>query len=65
MKNLTCKIVGHKLIDIKKENVLLKEYQCKNCKKKFTTDGYGKLVQLNSFWKNNHIIFEKHFQKKI
>lgn len=64
MKLITCKIKGHKLTPIKKENILIKEYECKNCKKKFTTDGYGHIVKLNTYWQQNNLLFEQVFRKE-
>ncbi|GHC45676.1 hypothetical protein [Ulvibacter litoralis] len=59
MKLFTCKIKGHKLTTIKKDSILIKEFECINCKKKFTTDGYGKVVKLNSYWEQNNLLFEQ------
>ncbi len=63
MRGLHCIIWGHNFSTIKKENILIKEFVCESCKQKFTTDGYGKLVKLSSYWKQNNIFFEKHSQK--
>ena len=59
MRQVICKIVGHQLRAIHKDNILLKEYECKNCKTQFTLNGYGKLVKLNDYWRNNNLLFEK------
>lgn len=64
MKSIACKLKGHKLATIKKENILIKEYECKNCKKKFTTDGYGNIVKLNTYWQQNNLLFEQIFRKE-
>jgi len=62
MKSLLCKIKGHHFVKQSK-TILYEELKCKNCKQEFTTDGYGRVVKLNSFWRKNHLFIEKHFQK--
>ena len=64
MTKLRCKLRGHKLISLAKENQKTKEYQCQCCQKKFTEDGYGKIVKLTKYWENNNLLFEKYFQNK-
>lgn len=63
MKRIACKIKGHKLTSIKKNNLLIKEYECTSCQQKFTTDGYGQIVRLNSYWQENNMLFERLLQK--
>jgi len=58
MKKIVCKVKGHKLTSIKKNNLLIKEYECTNCSQKFTTDGYGQIVILNRYWQENNMLFE-------
>lgn len=65
MKQLICKVTGHNLKNIQKENFLIKEYQCTKCKEKFTTDGYGHLVKLNRYWEKNNVLFEKNYQSTV
>jgi len=65
MKALICKLVGHDYHKKNKKNLLYDEIECKICKQNFTTDGYGKVVKLTSFWKKNHLFIEKHFTKGI
>lgn len=62
---ISCKLKGHHLEGIEKSNVLIKEYACSTCGKKFTTDGYGNLVKLNSYWKENNLFFEKIYKAAI
>ena len=64
MKRIVCKIKGHKLNSIKKNNLLIKEYECTNCQQKFTTDGYGQIVRLNSYWLKNNLLFEQLLQER-
>lgn len=63
-KHFTCKLFGHQLQTIKKDSILIKEYECKNCKEKFTVDGYGQIVKLSKYWQQNNAHFEKLFQNK-
>ncbi len=60
-----CKLFGHNLESLKKKDILIKEYCCKCCGNKFTTDGYGRLVPLSKYWKENNSLFEKHFQSRV
>ncbi len=60
-----CKLKGHNLESITKSNLLIKEYACSACGKKFTTDGYGNLVKLNSYWAKNNLFFEKNYKTAI
>ncbi len=54
MRSLTCKILGHNLTKTSEHNALIKEYKCTCCRKKFTKDGYGKIVVLDSYWQENN-----------
>ncbi|MCF6307640.1 MAG: hypothetical protein L3J09_06770 [Flavobacteriaceae bacterium] len=63
MKSISCKIFGHEYHNINETNSLYKELECEKCHKHFTTDGYGRVVKLTSFWKDNHLSIEKYFQK--
>ncbi len=64
MKRIACKFKGHKLTSIKKNNLLIKEFECANCQQKFTTDGYGQIVRLNTYWQENNLLFEKLLQER-
>ncbi len=54
MKALNCKIFGHSLIRKSAQAALVKEYKCTCCGKEFTKDGYGKIVILDTYWKQNN-----------
>ena len=58
-KKMWCKFLGHQLEPIKKDDILLKEYRCACCQKKFTVDGYGRIVRLSKYWQDNNLLFEK------
>jgi len=65
MKNkMFCKLFGHQLKPIKKDDILLKEYQCTCCQKKFTVDGYGRIVRLSKYWQDNNLLFEKNSRNR-
>lgn len=64
-KKLLCKLFGHQLVSIKKKDILIKEYQCSCCQKKFTTDGYGQMVSLSKYWEENNLLFEKIHNKRV
>lgn len=64
MAKLKCKLKGHQLITVNTANVLIKKYQCKNCKQLFTINGYGKMVKMNSDWEKNHQLFANYYQNK-
>lgn len=62
MNTIICKIIGHNYTKVKDSSV--NEYTCKNCKEKFTTDGYGTMVKLTPFWKENNLLFEQYSREK-
>ena len=64
MKKNTCKIRGHKIEPVATNNVQIKQFECCRCKEQFTTDGYGRIVKLTKYWKQNHLLFENYFRKR-
>ena len=64
MKNNTCKILGHKITPVATENVQIKEFECCRCKVQFTIDGYGRIVKLTNYWKQNNLLFENYFRRQ-
>jgi hypothetical protein len=54
MKEINCEIFGHSLNKSSAPNAHIKEYKCSCCHKSFTQDGYGEIVILDSFWKQNN-----------
>lgn len=58
MKNMYCKIIGHELIELDNDSILIKEFKCKKCLQKFTIDGYGKIVKLTPYWEQNNFVFK-------
>lgn len=64
MAKLSCRIKGHQLVSLETNNIQIKEYECSCCKQKFTTNGYGRIVKLTPYWKQNHAMFEQYFNKQ-
>lgn len=63
-KKMLCKFLGHRFVSIKKEDILIKEYMCTCCAKKFTVDGYGRIVRLSKYWEENNLLFERNFKNR-
>ena len=63
MKSLLCKVIGHKYVINSHSSQHVNDYKCKNCNEKFTTDGYGTIVKLTPFWKENNLLYEKYVQE--
>jgi len=63
MKSLLCKVIGHKYTKSNHSSIHINDLECKNCNEKFTTDGYGTIVKLTSFWKENNLLFEQYAQE--
>lgn len=57
MKLFSCKLTGHTLKEISNTTIYTKEFECVKCKQQYTTDGYGKLVRLTQYWKENNKYF--------
>lgn len=54
MKELNCKVFGHNMRKTSSQSAMVKEYKCSCCNKEFTKDGYGEIVVLDSYWKQNN-----------
>ena len=63
MKKLVCKIKGHMFTSIDNPSPHIEEYKCTHCEEQFTTDGYGRMVKLTKYWKENNEFFQHYFQK--
>lgn len=59
-----CKIFGHKYRITKRYASNLKEFECAQCKKQFTLDGYGHYTPLTPKLKKIHEVFENFYTKK-
>ena len=58
------RLKGITIITVKKDNIFLEKVECKNCKEKFATDGYGRTGKLTPYWVENNIFFKIYFQKQ-
>lgn len=64
MKKVKCKFKGHNIVAKHTTNIMLKEYECTECKQEFTTDGYGRMVKLTRYWKENNMLFKQYFKQR-
>jgi len=64
MKLFSCKLTGHVLKEISTDSLYIKEYECSKCKQQYTTNGYGKLVKLTKYWKENNQYFVPFLEQK-
>lgn len=65
MKNIHCKIFGHKYYVTRHVTHHVKEYTCKFCKKSLTTDSNGNLVPLTPKLKEINDVLERIHNKRI
>lgn len=59
-----CKLFGHKYRITKRYASNLKEFECAQCKKQFTLDGYGHYTPLTPKLKKVNELFENFYSKK-
>lgn len=59
-----CKLFGHKYRITKRYASNLKEFECAQCKRQFTLDGYGHYTPLTPKLKKSNEIFENFYSKK-
>lgn len=64
MKLFSCKLTGHILKEITSDSIYMKEFECSKCKQQYTTNGYGKLVKLTKYWKENNQYFASFIENK-
>lgn len=60
---LGCKLFGHRYRITKRHESKLKEFECAQCKKQFTLDGYGHYTPLTPKLRKLNQVFE-HFNTK-
>lgn len=64
MKQLYCSLFGHDYQVTKRVTYHVKEYSCKHCKEKVTTNGNGKLTLLTPKHQEINAVLEKiHFKR--
>ncbi len=59
-----CKLFGHRYRITKRYQSNLKEFECAQCKKQFTLDGYGHYTPLTPKIKRVNEVFESFYTKK-
>ncbi|NQX84910.1 MAG: hypothetical protein HRT67_03220 [Flavobacteriaceae bacterium] len=64
MKHLYCSIFGHDYRITKRVTYHVKEYSCKHCKQKVTTNGNGKLTPLTPKYQEINALLEKIHYKR-
>lgn len=64
MKQLYCSLFGHDYRVTKRVTYHVKEYSCKHCKEKVTTNGNGKLTLLTPKYKEINAVLEKIHYKR-
>lgn len=65
MKKFVCKIIGHRLTSVSKNNLSHQAYQCTSCQQKFMAGGNGEMVKLNSHWEENNMLFDRLLEKYV
>lgn len=65
LTTVTCKIFGHKYRITKRYESNLKEFECSNCKKQYTLDGYGHYTPLTPKLRRINEVYEKFYMRKL
>jgi len=60
----SCKGMGHNIVPVSAQDVHIKEFECSHCHQKFTPDGYGRMVKLTAFWRQNNELFRNYFAQQ-
>jgi len=61
---LGCKLFGHKYRITKRYESNLKEFECAQCKKQFTLDGYGHYTPLTPKLRKVNEVYNNYFTAK-
>lgn len=64
LQGLGCKLFGHKYRITRRYESQLKEFECAQCKKQFTLDGYGHYTPLTPRLKKLNQTFEHYYSTK-
>ena len=65
MKSIHCKVFGHDIKVRKQVTYHVTEYQCKHCKKEFTTNSNGRLTELTPKFKEINEVLERVHNRRI
>jgi len=63
--NLQCKVFGHKYRITKRYESNIKEFECANCKKQFTLDGYGHYTPLTPKLRRINEVYENFYTRRL
>lgn len=64
MGNMNCKMFGHQFEVTREVTYHVKEYTCKRCKKKYTTNSNGNLVELTPKFQEINDVLERIHQNR-
>ncbi len=65
MRSIHCKVFGHDIKVTKKVTYHVTEYQCKHCKKEFTTNSNGRLTELTPKFKEINEVLERVHKRRL
>lgn len=65
LTSLGCKIFGHKFRIIKRYESNIKEFECAQCKRQYTLDGYGRYTPLTPKLKRINQVYENFYLRKL
>ena len=65
LASVACKIFGHKYRITKRYQSNLKEFECANCKKQYTLDGYGHYTPLTAKLRRINEVYENFYTRKL
>lgn len=60
-----CKLFGHKYRITKRYESNLKEFECSQCKKQYTLDGYGHYTPLTPKLRRINEVYEEFYMRKL
>ncbi|TVZ52316.1 hypothetical protein [Dokdonia sp. Hel_I_53] len=60
-----CKIFGHKYRITKRYESNMKEFECANCKKQYTLDGFGHYTPLTPKLRHINEVYENFYTRKL
>lgn len=65
MRSIHCKVFGHDIKVTKQVTYHVTEYQCKHCKKEFTTNSNGRLTELTPKFKEINEVLERVHKRRL
>ena len=64
MGNINCKMFGHQFKVTREVTYHVKEYTCKRCKKQYTTNSNGNLIELTPKFREINDVLERIHQNR-